>query len=261
MTQSVLYTGGAGRMGTVLREGLSGEFGRVVLYLRETVTEVFEREEVINGELHDLDGLADAMRGVDVVVHLAGIADEASWDDILTSNIEGTYAVFEAARRAGVRRVVYAGSHHVVGFYPASERVGTEHPVRPDSYYGVSKVFGEGLARLYHDKWGLEVVCLRIGCFRPEPEDVRQLSAWLSHRDGVELVRRSVLAPDVGFTIVYGVSANTRGWWDNREAAASIAYVPRDDAEAYADRFSPDDPPPTVHGGAFADEAYRGGVW
>lgn len=258
---SILYTGGAGRMGTVLRKELAGVFGRVVVYVRETVTEVFEHEEVIHGELRDLDALTDAMRGVDVVVHLAGVADEAPWHDILTSNVEGTFSVFEAARRAGVRRVVYASSHHAVGFYPASERVGTEDPVRPDSYYGVSKVFGEGLARLYHDKWGLEVACLRIGCFRPEPEDVRQLSAWLSHRDGVELVRRSVVAPDIGFTIVFGVSANTRGWWDNDEAAASIGYVPHDDAEAFADKFSPADPPPTVHGGAFADASYRGGVW
>jgi uronate dehydrogenase len=200
------------------------------------------------------------MRGIDVVIHLAAIADEAPWDDILKSNIEGTYMVFEAARQAGVRRVVYASSHHVIGFYPAAERVGPAHPVRPDSYYGVSKVFGEGLARLYHDKWGLEVVCLRIGCFRPQPEDVRQLSAWLSHRDGVELVRRSVLAPEVGFTTVYGVSANTRGWWDNDEAAASIGYVPRDDAEAHAALFSPADPAPAVHGGRFADPSYRGGV-
>ncbi|TDD68456.1 NAD(P)-dependent oxidoreductase [Jiangella aurantiaca] len=257
---SVLYTGAAGRMGTVLRAGLAGEFERVVLFVREEVPVLHAHEEIVNGRLSDLDAMTEAMRGVDVMIHLAAVADEAPWADILESNIEGTYAVFEAARRAGVRRVVYASSHHAIGFYPVTQRVGPADPVRPDSYYGVSKVFGEALARLYHDKWGLEVVSLRIGCFRPEPEDVRQLSAWLSHRDGVELLRRSVLAAGVGFAVVYGVSANTRGWWDNDDAAV-IGYVPRDDAEAFAGRFTPDDPAPIVQGGAFADPSYRGGVW
>lgn len=257
---TVLYTGGGGRMGTVLRQGLAGEFDRVVLYARNVITERHPGEEVVLGQLHDLEALTEAMTGVDVVLHFAGIADEAPFVDIAESNLTGTWAVFEAARRAGVRRVVYASSHHIIGCYPAGQPIGTEEPVRPDTYYGLSKVFGEGTARLYHDKWGLEAVCLRIGAFRPAPEDRRHLSVWLSHRDGTELVRRSVLAEDIEFLIAYGVSANTRSWWDNAEAAEVLGYHPVDDAEAYRDSVA-HTPEPQRHGGPFADPDYRGGIW
>jgi len=257
---AVLYTGGSGRMGSVIRAGLAGAFDRTVLYVRTDVPEIFPGEEVVKGGLDDLLLLAEACRDVDVVIHLAGIADEAPWTDLLKSNIEGTYAVLEAARRAGVRRVVYASSNHIIGCYPTTERIGPNDPVRPDTYYGVSKVFGEGLARLYHDKWGLEVICLRIGSFRPRPEDVRQLSTWLSHRDGVELVRRAVLADPLDFQIVYGVSANARSWWDNDAAADAIGYQPRDDAEDFAIEVE-NTSEPRLQGGAFTHPDYQGGLW
>lgn len=247
-------------MGSVIRAGLAGAFERTVLYVRSDVQETFPGEEVVKGSLGDLELLVTACRGVDVVIHLAGLADEAPWADILESNIEGTYGVFEAARRAGVRRIVYASSNHIIGCYPPTERIRPSDPVRPDTYYGVSKVFGEGLARLYHDKWELEAVCLRIGSFRPKPEDVRQLSTWLSHPDGVELLHRAVVADGPGFEIVYGVSANTRGWWDNDAAAAAIGYRPRDDAEDFSAELE-EAPAPRLQGGAFAEPDYRGGTW
>lgn len=257
---AVLYTGGGGRMGTVLRAGLAGEFDRVVLYARRDVTDLHPGEEIVLGQLDDVDALAEAMAGIDVVLHFAGIADEAPYADIEDSNITGTWAVLEAARRAGVRRVVYASSHHIIGCYPAGQRIGPDDPVRPDTYYGLSKVFGEGAARLYHDKWGLETVCLRIGAFRPAPEDRRHLSVWLSHRDGTELVRRSVLAEDVGFLVIFGVSANTRAWWDGARAADVLGYRPVDDAEDYADNLAATIQP-ALQGGIFASPDYRGGVW
>lgn len=257
---TVLYTGGGGRMGTVLRNGMAGEFDRVVLYARHDIDERHDGEEVVLGQLEDVDALTEAMTGVDVVLHFAGIADEAPFADIAESNLIGTWAVFEAARRAGVSRVVYASSHHIIGCYPAGQSIGTEEPVRPDTYYGLSKVFGEGTARLYHDKWGLEAVCLRIGAFRPAPQDRRHLSVWLSHPDGIELVRRSVFADDVGFLIAYGVSANTRSWWENDKAADALGYRPVDDAESYRDSVA-DSPEPEQQGGPFADPDYRGGVW
>ncbi|NYF97448.1 NAD-dependent epimerase/dehydratase family protein [Janibacter cremeus] len=256
----ILYTGGGGRMGTVLRAGLSGEFERVVLYARRDIPDLNPGEEVVVGELDDLDTLTNAMAGVDVVLHFAGIADEAPFADIAESNIMGTWAIFEAARRAGVRRVVYASSHHIIGGYPAGQFLGTEEPVRPDTYYGLSKVFGEGAARLYHDKWGLEAVCLRIGAFRPTPEDRRHLSVWLSHRDGIHLVRRAIAAEDVGFLVTYGVSANTRSWWNNSPSAELLAYHPVDDAEDHLSSVAETDEP-EHQGGPFADPEYRGGVW
>ncbi|MBM9463227.1 NAD(P)-dependent oxidoreductase [Aeromicrobium sp. YIM 150415] len=260
---SVLFTGPNGRMNQVIRPALAGEFERVVLYSRSPVDVPHAGESVVLGELDDLDRLAEAMDGVDVVVHMAGKADEGEWEEILASNIHGTYCVLEAARRAGVRRVVYASSHHITGLYRADEPIGPDDPVRPDSYYGVSKAFGEALCRLYHDKWGTEIVSLRIGAFRPRPEDTRHLSVWLSEPDGVRLLRAAILAEDVSFAVVYGVSANRRSWWDPAVAAKAIGYRPLDDAEAWADRVeaTPEGPASTYQGGVFASPDYRGGVW
>jgi uronate dehydrogenase len=190
-------------------------------------------EELVTLDLNDRPKTEAAMKDIDAVIHLAAIASEASFDDILSGNITTTYSVFEAARRAGVRRVVFASSNHVTGFYPRSEPVGSDDPVRPDSFYGVSKAFGEALGRLYADKYGLEVVCLRIGTFAEHPTTPRQLSTWLSPRDCVRLVRCCLDAPAVGFTVVYGVSANTRSWWRD-DAAARLGYNPQDDAEEFA---------------------------
>jgi uronate dehydrogenase len=180
------------------------------------------------------------MKDVDMVIHLAAIADEASFDDILAGNLTTTYSVFEAARRAGVRRVVFASSNHVTGFYPRGEPVGPDDPVRPDGFYGVSKAFGEALGRLYAEKYGLQVVCLRIGTFAERPATPRQLSTWLSPRDCIQLVRCCLDAREVGFTVVYGVSANTRSWWKD-DAAVSLGYRPQDNAEEFAGQI--EEPP------------------
>lgn len=259
---TVLYTGGTGRMGRVIREGLAGRYDRVVLFARHAPEEpLHPGEEVAIGDLGDLEGLTRAAAGVDVIVHLGGIADEAPFDDIRTSNIDGTYHVYEAARRAGVRRVVYASSNHVVGFHEASTVLDESAPLRPDTFYGVSKAFGEALASLYHDKWGVESVLLRIGTFRPAPEDVRQLALWLSWRDGIELTRCAIENGPVGCQIVYGCSANTGSWWDGREGWNAIGYVPRDDAADHAAGVDRAAPAPTHHGGAFTAADYEGGIW
>jgi uronate dehydrogenase len=171
--------------------------------------------------------------GVDAVVHLGGVLREtAPWAAVLSGNIAGTYNVFEAARRRGVRRVVYASSHHVMGFYRRGRTVGAGDPVRPDSRYAASKVFGEALGRLYADKYGLSVVCQRIGVARARPPHRRSLSNWLSERDYVELTRCCLVAPDVHFLTVYGVSASGEGFYDNAPAAA-IGFRPRDNADSY----------------------------
>jgi uronate dehydrogenase len=170
-------------------------------------------------------------------VHLAGVPREAEWAKILPNNIEGTYNLFEAARKAGVRRVIFASSNHVIGFYRADRDVDAIAPVRPDSRYGVSKVFGEALGRLYADKHGIDVACLRIGSFRKAPENARQLTTWMSHGDMVRLTKACLDAPKFHFAVLYGVSANSRRkWWD--DAQRVLGYVPRDNAEAFAERFS-----------------------
>jgi uronate dehydrogenase len=247
-------------MADSIRETLEGEFDAVRLFARSEPARLHAGEEVVLGDLTDPDAVRRACEAVDVIVHFGGIADESSFSEILSVNIEGTYNLFEAARQAGVRRVVFASSNHVTGFYPSDTVIGVDAPPRPDSYYGVSKVFGEALGRLYHDKWGLEVVSLRIGIFRPVPTDVRQLALWLSPRDGAELVRCAVTAPDIGYLTVLGVSANARSYWDDGESARLLGFRPQDDAESYADAVG-EGQQPRFQGGQYADPDYRGGSW
>lgn len=259
---TVLYTGGTGRMGRELRKGLAGRYERIVLYARSQPTEPLNpHEEVVIGDLGDLDRLTEAAAGVDVIVHFGGIADEASYEEIRTANIDGTYHVYEAARRAGVRRVVYASSNHIVGFHPASETLDESAAMRPDTYYGVSKVFGEAMANLYWDKWGVESVLLRIGTFRPAPEDRRQLALWLSWPDGIELVRCAIESGPVGCQVVYGTSANTERWWNADAGWAAIGFVPEDNAADHADGVDFSAPAPQFHGGGFTAVDYVGGIW
>ncbi|KIP51609.1 NAD-dependent epimerase/dehydratase family protein [Leucobacter komagatae] len=259
---TVLYTGGTGRMGRVIREGLAGRYERVVLYVRSAPTEpLFPGEEVVIGDLSELDALTSAAQGVDVIVHLGAVADEASFERIRDANIDGTYHVYEAARRAGVRRVVFASSNHIIGFHPASARLDESAAIRPDTFYGVSKAFGEALASLYYDKWGVESVLLRIGTFRPAPEDVRQLALWLSWRDGIELTRCAIENGPVGCQVVYGCSANTDTWWDGEAGWAAIGYAPQDNAADHTAAVDHDVPAPKYHGGAFTASAYEGGIW
>jgi uronate dehydrogenase len=262
MMTTVLYTGGTGRMGRVIREGLAGRYDRVVLFARSAPDEpLHPNEEIVLGNLADLDGLVAAAAGVDVIVHLGGIADEASYEQIRTSNIDGTFHVYEAARRAGVRRVIFASSNHIVGFHPATDVLDEAATLRPDSYYGVSKAFGEALASLYHDKWGVESVLLRIGTFRPAPEDVRQLALWLSWRDGVELVRCAIESGPVGCQVVYGCSANADRWWNADAGWAAIGFVPKDNAADHDDDVDRAAPEPAYHGGGFTAPDYEGGIW
>jgi uronate dehydrogenase len=189
--------------------------------------------------------VVDALEGADAVVHLAGLPDEAPLPDLLDGNVLGSYHVLEAARRQGVGRVVLASSNRVTGFYPVGQVVAPDAPVRPDGFYGVSKVAVEALGRLYADKFGLSVVCLRIGSFEDEPTEARfaggggtrragvDLATWLSPHDGVGFIRAAITAPDVHFVTAYAVSANTRRFWDTA-AGAQLGYLPMDNAEGYA---------------------------
>lgn len=229
----ILITGAAGGIGRTLRDGLRGRYGCLRLADLQPLGEAGSGEEVVAMDLRDLESVERAVRGIDAVVHLGGNSLEAGWEDICANNIAGTYNLYEAARRCGVKRVVFASSNHVVGFHPRERTIGPDSPLRPDTRYGVSKVFGEAIARLYADKHGLASVCLRIGQFRPKPTNRRMLSLWISPRDMTRLVECSLEAPDVHFEIVYGVSANRRCWYEN-PGAARIGFQPVDDAEDYA---------------------------
>ncbi|MFF1285160.1 NAD-dependent epimerase/dehydratase family protein [Streptomyces sp. NPDC058299] len=259
--RTLLLTGAAGGLGTLMRS-LLPEYGYTLRLF--DVRPVEDAPDAITADLTDTEALREAVRGVDAVLHLAGISLEASFEKILRSNIEGTYNLYEAARQEGVRRIVFASSNHAVGFTPAPRAgeplIPVATPRRPDTFYGLSKCFGEDLAQLYWDKHGLETVSVRIGSCFPEPTSVRMLSVWMSPADGARLFHAALTAEDVGHTVVYGSSANTRLWWDLGSARA-LGYEPRDDSEPYAAKLiaeqgepDPANPAHTHLGGHFVND-------
>ena len=233
MANRVLITGAGGGIGRALRETLRGVYPILRLSDRIEIAPARAGEEVDRGDLADMKAVRRMVEGVDAIVHLGGISGESDWPAILQSNIVGLHNLFEAAREAGARRIVFATSNHAVGFYPRAETIDHRAPPRPDSRYGLSKAFGEALASLYSDKHGLECLCIRIGNFGERPIDKRRLSLWISPRDLTQLVRIGIEHPQVRYEIVYGVSRNQRSWYDNRNAFR-LGYRPQDDSEPYA---------------------------
>jgi uronate dehydrogenase len=230
----IVITGAAGRIGLMLRERLAGP-GRLLRLVDIAALTAGPGEETIQASVTDLPALTAACDGATAVIHLAGLAGESPWDQILQINIHGTYVVFEAARQTGVGRVIYASSNHAVGFTPRADFPVPDYQFpAPDTYYGVSKVAGEALASLYHDRYGLDAICLRILTCAPRPEDVRALSTWLSPDDTGRLFEACLTAPSPGFRVAYGASANTRGGWVSLAEARALGYEPLDDAEPYA---------------------------
>jgi uronate dehydrogenase len=246
----VLVTGAAGLIGELVAEALSDEYavhgldvkrGRHVEWVRD---------------MTKLQRIEPVFAGMSAVIDLAADSSlSASWDSVCTNNIPATANAFEAARKAGVRRVIYASSNHAVGLYEHEEpyasvvageydgldpselpRLAADAEVRPDGPYGVGKAFGEAAARYYAESHGLSIICLRIGTVNAadRPKTARHFATLLTHRDLVHLVRCCLTAPDtLRFGVFYGVSANTWRFWDIDDARAAIGYAPQDDAEAH----------------------------
>ncbi|QBR92056.1 NAD-dependent epimerase/dehydratase family protein [Nocardioides euryhalodurans] len=256
----VLVTGAAGSIGRVLLPGLTDR-GHQVAGL-----DLVPAPEGHDGPWHNVDCTdPDAVLAVfeaerpDGVVHLAGIPEEASLAAELGSHVVTTAALLEAMLAHGVGRIVYASSNHAVGRTPRSEHLGADARPRPDTFYGVAKVSAEALLSLYADRFGLDAVACRIGSFLEQPETVRNLSTWLSHDDCVRMVEASLTAPAPGFHVLYGISANSRAWWD-LEPGREIGYDPQDDAEQWADRIAtrPEDEAEGAHvGGPFAGPQFH----
>ncbi|MDX2729251.1 NAD(P)-dependent oxidoreductase [Streptomyces sp. PA03-2a] len=235
--RTVLLTGAAGGLGTLMR-GLLPAYGYELRLFDATPIE--GEPDAITADLGDKEALREAVRGVDAIIHLAGISLEASFDKILRANIEGTYNLYEAAREEGVRRIVFASSNHAIGYtprpLPGDPLIPIDTPRRPDTFYGLSKSFGEDLAQLYWDKHAMETVSVRIGSCFMEPTSVRMLSVWMSPGDGARLFHAALTADEVGHTVIYGSSDNTRLWWD-LTTARSLGYEPQDDSEQYAEKL------------------------
>lgn len=232
----ILLTGAAGRIGDMLRRRLARPRRTMRLLDTDDLGTASDGEELVTADLTDPAALVAACADVDAVVHLAGIPREDEWDRIRAVNIDGTQHLFEAARQNGVRRVVLASSTHVAGFHapPDGEPLAVDVQYRPDGYYGLSKVATEALGALYHDRFGMDVVCVRIGACQDRPARQRSLFSWLSPDDAGRLFEACVTAPAPGFRVVWGVSANSGGWYSLDEARA-LGYRPQDDAAAFAD--------------------------
>ena len=228
----LLMTGAAGGLGRELRGRLKAYCDTLRLSDIADLGHAAAGEELRPARLEDREAMLALLAGVDAVVHLGGVSTEQPFDAILQANIVGTYNLYEAARKQGVKRIVFASSNHVTGFYRQDEVIDAHAPLRPDGHYGISKAYGENLSRYYWDRFGIETVCLRIGSSFPEPKDRRMLATWMSYDDLERLVMASLTAPVVGHSIIYGMSDNNTTWWDNT-LARHIGYRPQDSSEPF----------------------------
>lgn len=258
----IVLTGAAGKLGRVLREPLRALGTTLVLSdISHSDLEypLMDEEVFITCDLASHAEVAGLLAGADLVVHFGGASQEQAFEPILQSNIVGQFNIYDNALTCGVKRVVLASSNHVTGSYSTEEVVSSQAPMRPDGLYAVSKGYGELLASFYHDRHGLESVCLRIGTCIPRPKSPRCLSVWLSHADLIELVRCAALAPDAGFAVVYGVSNNSASHWHGDDAER-IGYRPRDSADNYREemaRTRPNEVAPPKQGGNILTRDYR----
>lgn len=264
--QRVLLTGASGGIGTRLRALLPPIYPNLRLSDLKPPQDLGAGEEFVAADLADLVQVERVVDGMDGIIHMGGFSVEGPWETILNSNIVGTYNLFEAARRKGVKRIVFASSNHVIGFYPRDQRIGVDVTVLPDTRYGVSKAFGESMAALYAYKHGLEVLCLRIGNVSDRPLAVRPAAIWLMPADLVQLIRIGLEHPDIRYEIFYGVSGNSSGWWDN-SIAYRYGYKPSGDSDTMMEaaqegqgRLHPDTIGDYYQGGHFASQEFDGGL-
>lgn len=253
----ILITGAAGRLGSVLRKELVSLADTLRLTDIADMGKAAAHEEIIQCDQGDFEKMLEITRDVDAVVHLGGIPLENTFDNILHANIRGSYNVYEACRRNGVKRIVYGSSNHAIGYYEREAMIDSNVPHRPDSLYGLSKAFTEDLARYYFDKFAIETVSIRIGSSFEEPVDRRMLATWLSFRDFAQMVERSLSVPRVGFTVVYGTSDNREQFWNNQQANF-LGYRPQDSADVFREKVEantevsdPTDPAVVYCGGSF----------
>jgi uronate dehydrogenase len=260
--QSILVTGAAGGIGTRLRKLLKGVYPRIRWSDIKKPDDLAPDEEFVVADVSNMASCEKLTADIDGIVHLGGYSIEGPWEVIHSANIVGCYNMFEAAYRNKVKRMVFASSNHAVGFYPRSQKIGTEVTVHPDSRYGISKAFGEAVGAFYSDKHGMGVTCLRIGNFGDAPLDERRLSIWLKPEDLVQLIRIGLEHPDIKFEIFYGMSDNAAAWWDNSNAR-KFGYKPTGKGEDYraqaleAQKSLPKDPiGDKYQGGPFCSAEY-----
>ena len=240
--KTILMTGAAGRIGTFMRAELAGKY-KLRLSDIKPVKDLKPGETFMRADISNLKDALRITKGVDAVVHFGGQSGEHDWEHILQANIIGFHNTLEAARSNGVKRFLVATSNHAVGFYPVTQTINHRVYPKPDSRYGVSKVFNEALSSLYADRYGMEMFCMRIGNVNSAPIDRRRLAIWISARDMAQLVILGLERPKLHFEIVYGISDNARAWFDNTNAYR-MGYQPRDRSETYAAEILQREGPP-----------------
>lgn len=254
----LLITGAAGALGQVMRQRLAPLAATLRLSDIAPMAPPGVNEECVPCDLADAAAVKALVAGCDAIVHLGGVSVERPFPGILAANIAGVYNLYEAARAHGLPRIIFASSNHTIGFYPQTDRLTGDVPYRPDGLYGVSKCFGEALARLYFEKFGQETALVRIGSCTPVPTNRRMLSTWLSHDDFTALIAAVLATPVLGCPVIWGVSANDAGWWDNSHIDW-LGWQPKDNAEVFRAQVEAAAPPPAAddpmarwQGGAFA---------
>ncbi len=252
--KTILITGASGDVGTHLRRELAAKYQIRASDLRD-LKEKIKGQKFVRADISKFSDTLRITKGVDAIVHLGGYSVEGPWEGILSANIIGCYNVFEAARRNGVKRILFPTSNHATGFYRRDQTIDHRVYPKPDSRYGVSKVFGEALASLYADKYGMEMFCMRIGNVNAVPIDKRRLSILFTPRDLAQLVTIGIEHPAIRFEIVYGVSRNKRSWYDNSNAYR-LGYKPQDDSEIFAADILRREQP-----GDRTAEQYQGGMF
>jgi len=233
MRERILITGPGGRVGTQIVPLLREHFALRLLDAKQLKAEI--DDEVVQADIAEFDALRKACEGVKAMVHLAAIPDEDDFHSrLLPVNLAGVYNAFEAARQAGVRKVIFTSTGQTVLLYPKGEWVTPEMPVRPSTVYGCTKVFGEALARHYSEKHGMSMIVIRLCYFQPydsellrQPGDIQR--EWCSPRDLTQLLVKSIRA-DVPFAIFFGISNNTGRFWDISNAQRLVGYEPQDNA-------------------------------
>ncbi|MFL9923943.1 NAD(P)-dependent oxidoreductase [Herbaspirillum lusitanum] len=258
----LLLTGAAGGIGKVLRPRLAGFADSVRISDLAPAMQAggnaapAAHEQAQACDLADRAAVDALVEGCDAIIHLGGVSVERPFEEILEANIKGVFHIYEAARRHQVRRVIFASSNHVTGYYRQDQKIDAHDLRRPDGYYGLSKSYGEDMAQFYFDRYGVETVSIRIGSVFPEAKDRRMMASWMSLDDFEQLLRRALFIPGVGHTVVYGMSDNAHTWWDNRRAAR-LGFAPRDSSEIFRakveaqPRPATTDPVAVLQGGAF----------
>jgi uronate dehydrogenase len=257
----LVMTGAAGAVASLIRPELAESY-TLRLTDRARVDILRANESFVRADLRNLRAMRGVLRGARGLVHLGGVSKEAAFETILESNVRALQTVLEAARLEGVRRVVFASTGHVTGFYPRSEPVNEFAPVRPDTMYAVSKAFGESLCRYYADKFGLEIVCIRIGRVSLQPEYEVDRHIWMSPRDLVQLLRIAIEREPLHYEVVYGVSDNPQRWW-SLDRAFALGFAPADSASVAASPTRPaeiDEVGEMMQGESFAANGFKGSL-